>query len=83
MLGHDPDRQVQSFFVGVAERTGAEATTADLQIGLFGAIRLVWRAREVRVASRNARALLAIIALDRRPKPRDLISADLWPELPR
>jgi len=36
----------------------------------------------MRLGSRNARALLVVLALDRRMRFRDAIAADLWPELP-
>lgn len=58
-----------------------ERSDLDLRIRLFGAVRLTSRDGEVRLASRNARALLAILALDPRTRFRDAIAADLWPEL--
>ena len=82
-LGHDPHRQATASSVGGAGLTsGGDNTTADLRVGLFGTVWLSCHALEIRIASRNARALLAILALDRRRRFRDVIAADLWPDLP-
>jgi DNA-binding transcriptional activator of the SARP family len=81
-LGHNPHRQTISPVIQAAGRPAdEERVVADLQISLFGTIRLDWRGREVRFAGRNARALIAILALERRPRFRDDIAADLWPDL--
>lgn len=81
-LRHDPHRQTRSPVNGAAERlVGDERSVADLRISLFGAIRMNWRGREVRLAGRNARALIAILAMERRPRFRESIAADLWPDL--
>ncbi len=82
-LGHDPLHQVRLPVIRVPERpAGNERSGADLQIRLFGAIRLAWRGHDIRPAGRNARALITILALERRPRFRDAIAADLWPDLP-
>jgi DNA-binding SARP family transcriptional activator len=82
-FGHDPHPLVNAPVIRVPERPTDEGrSVADLQIRLFGAIRLAWRGREVRLAGRNARALIAILALERRSRFRDAIAADLWPDLP-
>ena len=81
-LRHDPHRQTRSPVNGAAERlVDDDRSVADLRIRLFGAIRLMWRGREVRLAGRNARALIAILAMERRPRFRESIAAHLWPDL--
>jgi DNA-binding SARP family transcriptional activator len=81
--GHDPHRQATVSSVGVAERASRdESLSADLRVGLFGTVRLTCHALDIRIASRNARALLAILALDRRRRFRDVLAADLWPDVP-
>jgi DNA-binding SARP family transcriptional activator len=51
-----------------------------LRVQLLGRVRASWRGREIRFGSRNAWGLLALIALRPRPRPRELIAADLWPD---
>ena len=81
-LRHDPYRQARSPVNGAAERlVDDDRSVADLRIRLFGAIRLIWRGHEVRLAGRNARALIAILAMERRPRFRESIATDLWPDL--
>ena len=52
----------------------------SLRVQLLGRPRASWHGRQVRLASRNAWALLALIALRPRPRPRESIAADLWPD---
>jgi len=82
-LGDDQHRHVAKRAFTRADRTASvEWPAVALRIRLFGAVRLASQGNEVRLASRNARALLAILALDQRPRFRDAIAADLWPDLP-
>jgi DNA-binding SARP family transcriptional activator len=82
-IGHDPHRQTRSAALGVAQRSlRAPQLGPEVSIRLFGAVQLAWRGHEVRLSSRNARALLAVLTLDRRDRFRDAVAADLWPELP-
>jgi DNA-binding SARP family transcriptional activator len=55
---------------------------ALLAIELLGSIRLTWDGRPVPVASRNARALIAALALEPGPRFRETVAAELWPDLP-
>lgn len=52
-----------------------------LDIRLLGRVDLRVGGRPVRLGGRQAVALVARLALDRRPRGRDAIAADLWPEL--
>ncbi len=56
-------------------------TPAGLEITLLGrfAIRTT-RGREVRIVGRHAQALFTLLALTRRPRTREAIATDLWPE---
>jgi DNA-binding SARP family transcriptional activator len=51
-----------------------------LRIRLLGRARANWGGRELRFGSRNAWGLLALLALRPRPRPRESIAADLWPD---
>lgn len=83
-FAHDPRRQPGMVVPAVTQplrvRGGMSAPGCSIQ--LFGSVRLALGIDEVIIPSRNARALLAILALDRRPRHRDLVAADLWPDLP-
>jgi DNA-binding SARP family transcriptional activator len=58
----------------------ADPSPADLQIGLLGPIWSTWQGHPVRPATRSALALLAFLAMEGRPRPREVIVANLWPE---
>jgi DNA-binding SARP family transcriptional activator len=62
----------------VAQRT---TTSAGLDITLLGrfAIRTT-RGRDVRIVGRHAQALFTLLVLTRRPRTREAIATDLWPE---
>jgi DNA-binding SARP family transcriptional activator len=68
--------------VAVAERQ-ADARTSRatrLTVRLFGRIEVAVDDRPVPLVGRHAQALAALLALTRRPRSRDAIAADLWPE---
>jgi DNA-binding SARP family transcriptional activator len=52
----------------------------DLEVGLLGPIWSTWQGHPVRPATRSAFALLAFLAIEGRPRSRDVIGANLWPE---
>lgn len=52
----------------------------DLHVRLLGRIEVGTRAVDVRLAGRQAQALFALLALQPRPRTRDAIAADLWPD---
>ncbi len=82
-IGHDRHRQAVVPAVARADRPASGASrTPEQRISLFGAVGLTSHEHSVRLASRNARALLAVLALDQRMRFRDAIAADLWPDLP-
>lgn len=60
-----------------ARRSGVEP---DLNVRLLGRIEVGTRRAEVRLAGRQAQALFALLALQPRPRTRDAIAADLWPD---
>src|SRR5918998_2774710 len=66
----------------VADRLGGIRSPRPprLAIRLFGRIELTVDGRTVPLAGRHAQALAALLALTRRPRSRDAIAADLWPE---
>jgi DNA-binding SARP family transcriptional activator len=61
---------------------GVDAGSApdDLELELLGPIRSSWRGRPLRLATRSAFTLLAYLAIEGRPRPREVIIANLWPE---
>jgi DNA-binding SARP family transcriptional activator len=60
--------------------TISTATPAELSIKLLGKISAAVNGREIRVTGRHAQALLALLVLQRRPRSREAIAADLWPD---
>src|SRR6266498_954967 len=58
----------------------AYPTNRQVRINLLGRVRANWCGRERRFGSRNAWGLLALMALRPRPRPRESIAADLWPD---
>ena len=51
-----------------------------IQVRLLGRVEVGDRNRQVRLAGRQAQALFALLAIDRRRRPREAIAADLWPD---
>jgi DNA-binding SARP family transcriptional activator len=76
-LGGRPD-VVTHLREAVPRRT---VTPAGLEITLLGrfAIRTT-RGQEVRIVGRHAQALFTLLVLTRRPRTREAIATDLWPE---
>lgn len=60
--------------------TGTPATLPALSVHLLGRLEIVARGQPVRLAGRHAQALAALLALRPRPRLRDAIAADLWPD---
>lgn len=60
--------------------TMAASSTATLSIHLLGRLEIVACDQPVRLAGRHAQALAALLALRPRPRLRDAIAADLWPD---
>ncbi len=58
----------------------AASARVDLEVGLLGPIRSTWRGRPLRLATRSAFALLAYLVMEGRPRFREVIVANLWPE---
>jgi DNA-binding SARP family transcriptional activator len=58
----------------------ADTVRGDLEVGLLGPIWSTWQGHPVRLATRSAFALLAFLAIEGRPRPREVIVANLWPE---
>lgn len=52
----------------------------SLDVRLLGPIRLAWHGRPVGPLTRGARALTALLALQSRPRAREVIAGDLWPD---
>lgn len=55
-------------------------TTPKLTVRLLGRFEIVACGQPVRLAGRHAQALAALLALRPRPRLRDAIAADLWPD---
>jgi DNA-binding SARP family transcriptional activator len=51
-----------------------------IEVRLLGRVEVWVAGRELRLAGRQPQALLALLALRPRPRLRDAIAADLWPE---
>jgi DNA-binding SARP family transcriptional activator len=60
--------------------TMAASSPATLSIRLLGRLEIVACDQPVRLAGRHAQALAALLALRPRPRLRDAIAADLWPD---
>ena len=57
------------------------ATTAGLEITLLGRFSVrTTDGQEVRIVGRHAQALFTLLVLTRRPRTREAIATDLWPE---
>ena len=56
-------------------------TTSGLQVTLLGRFSVrTTSGREIRLVGRHAQALFTLLALTRRPRTREAIATDLWPE---
>lgn len=62
------------------ERARGSDRRPDLTVRLLGRIEVGTASREVRLAGRQAQALFALLVLQPRPRTRDSIAADLWPD---
>lgn len=51
-----------------------------VEVRLFGRIEATIDGRPIRLAGRQAQALLALLVLRPRPRPREALAADLWPD---
>jgi DNA-binding SARP family transcriptional activator len=51
-----------------------------LSVHLLGRIDVVANGRPIRLGGRQAQALFALLAIDQRPRSRDAIAVDLWPD---
>jgi DNA-binding SARP family transcriptional activator len=60
--------------------TIASTPPATLSVRLLGRLEIVASRQPVRLAGRHAQALAALLALRPRPRLRDAIAADLWPD---
>jgi len=61
--------------------TRRTVTTAGLEITLLGRFSIrTTRGRDVRIVGRHAQALFTLLVLTRRPRTREAIATDLWPE---
>jgi DNA-binding SARP family transcriptional activator len=60
--------------------TGIVATPPALSVRLLGRLEIVACGQPIRLAGRHAQALTALLALRPRPRLRDAIAADLWPD---
>ena len=68
--------------VGVGDTRDAidGQTSPALSVRLLGRLEIVACGQPVRLAGRHAQALAALLALRPRPRLRDAIAADLWPD---
>jgi DNA-binding SARP family transcriptional activator len=60
--------------------TPTVTTTATLTVRLLGRLEVELGGAPVRFTGRHAQALIALLALRPRPRLRDAIAADLWPD---
>src|SRR6266550_9601404 len=56
------------------------SASATLSIRLFGRLEVLAGGVSVRITGRHAQALTALLALRPRPRLRDAIAAELWPD---
>jgi DNA-binding SARP family transcriptional activator len=60
--------------------TPIATTTCQLEVRLLGRVELSVAGREVRLASRSAQALIAVLALRPRVRTREAVAAEIWPD---
>ncbi|MEO8230341.1 MAG: BTAD domain-containing putative transcriptional regulator [Chloroflexota bacterium] len=51
-----------------------------LEVALLGRVELVVAGQEIRLASRGAQALLAVLVLEPRVRTREAVAAEIWPD---
>lgn len=62
------------------QRVSHAAAPVELSMRLLGRISASVNGREIRLTGRHAQALLALLALQPRPRSREAIATDLWPD---
>jgi DNA-binding SARP family transcriptional activator len=58
----------------------ARRASRELSVHLLGRVEVVANGHPIRLGGRQAQALFALLALDPRPRSRDGIAVDLWPD---
>lgn len=61
-------------------KAGLAAGAVQVSVRLLGRIEADIRGEPVRLPGRQTQALFALLCLDRRPRSREVLAADLWPE---
>lgn len=64
-----------------AEPAGDAGRLDVLSVRLLGGVSATWMGRAVHLPTRGARALLALLAVEPRPRLRESIASDLWPDV--
>jgi len=59
---------------------GTVAAIAPLDVRLLGRVELTLGGREIRLGSRGAQALVAVLALKPRMRTREAVAAEIWPD---
>jgi len=66
---------------GVHMRTARRRASAALRVQLLGRIEIAAQdGSPIRLSGRHAQALFALLVLSRRPRSRDALATDLWPD---
>jgi DNA-binding SARP family transcriptional activator len=66
--------------VGTTINIAIPVPQPHVEVRLFGRIEATIDGRPIRLAGRQAQALLALLVLRPRPRPREALAADLWPD---
>lgn len=66
--------------VTTLDRTDRTATAVHISVRLLGRIEADIVGVPVRLPGRQTQALFALLCLDRRPRSREVLAADLWPD---
>lgn len=66
--------------VATLDGTERAVQAARISVRLLGRIEADMRGEAVRLPGRQTQALFALLCLDRRPRSREVLAADLWPE---
>jgi DNA-binding SARP family transcriptional activator len=64
----------------VSATPGAANEVAPLEIRLLGRVELSIAGQEIRLASRGAQALIALLALKPRVRSREAVATEIWPD---
>ncbi len=64
----------------VSAIAGTVAAIAPLDVRLLGRVELTIDGREIRLGSRGAQALVAVLALKPRMRTREAVAAEIWPD---